>query len=217
MCVYNKMCVPLRGLIAMFAYSAISFGVSAKKFDGYLVTSQGDSMKCKIVQTFTVLSGIDVSTFQNIVTIRDNQNKVQSYDPGKIKGFGIYSDQDTLDFVSVKTKSFKLFGGEKERWFFMLVLDYKLLKLYFFIDTETTYGTNAGARRIPKYVIQKETDSVATWLEKTTDENGELSYRAFFKQYIPHEYLYFSDLRPAAPISDVLEKIHQFNLAVENK
>jgi hypothetical protein len=197
----------LRSLFA-FVLFILTFNVQAKKIDGYIILKTNDTIKCQIIQNFIVLKGIDISSFQAGIVVTSNNEKKEKYLPNELIGFGLYSETDTLHFLSVKVKAFTLFKGMEEKWFFMNLINDGFIKVYYYVEVMS--GTS-GSRRFPAYVVQLSYNDNGSWLNPLKNEEGKQDYKSFFKNFIPDYYLYFETLPQEGNRDMALAKIFDFN------
>lgn len=189
----------------------ISINAEAKRFNGYVILKNEDTLKCQIIQNFTVISGIDINSFQAGIRVAFDNGKKQDYLPNDIKGFGIYSETDTLHFLPVKIKAYTVFKGMQEKWFLMNIIDRGFIKIYYYIDVMSGTG---GSRRVPMYALQLSYSDVGQWLQKAKNDSEKYDYKTFFKAFIPEYSAFFESLPDNAKQEEVIEKVIKFNKAM---
>ncbi|MDP3461540.1 MAG: hypothetical protein Q8S18_01995 [Bacteroidales bacterium] len=204
----------MRTIIWILIILSFSTGLSAKKLTGYVLTNQNDTIKCYIIQDIFVLSGIDISRFQNGIVTKDYNNKKMTYLPKDIKGFGIIANTDTIKFEPVLINSFEMFSGFKDRWFFMNLIDDGPIKLYYFIDIMTEVGSGYTAnRRVQRYAIKTVSNEVAKWIDKTEGSDKSFNYRNLFIELLGNDNLEnFKKLNNDSSIGEVLDEIYNYNI-----
>jgi hypothetical protein len=188
----------------------ITIGLSgqAKKFEGYVILKNNDTVKCQIIQSFTLVIGVDINSFQNGIKTAFKDGKKQSYLPEDINGFGIFTETDTLHFLPIKIKAYELFKGVKEKWFLMNIIDRGFIKVFYYIDVISGTG---GNRRVPLFALQLSYNDVGQWLYKEKNESEKPNYRTFFKRFIPEYSAYFETLPDNSSLEEALDKIKSFN------
>ena len=124
--------------VIVFCLMFFSFGVFAKKFQGYIINNHMDTIhgeirlhKWSFTTGYFIIKGYELETLHILVEFREhNRGEYKSYDAEKLFGFGVKYKGKELTYRSTDVDYKSIIKGEQQRTRFLQILYDGQLILY---------------------------------------------------------------------------------------